>query len=146
MFFVKNLWGFEALGIGEMCIEPMPLSGSLKTRDLLAFLIVNRKLWHHQVGNTGLLIPLQRVSGIVQFCVLFLPKNQGPFLGLWTFTELEVAFWNIELVCWLARVLLWWLWLIITMKTSPTAWRSSTWSTLKKLWTTCWVTLRLELL
>ena len=90
-----------------------------------------------------LLTPQQRVSSLTLFS---LPKNPGPFLGLWTFLQLEVAFWNIELVCWLGRILLWWHWLIVTMKTSPRAWRTSTWSTLKKLWTTCLITLRLELL
>jgi len=65
--------------------------------------------------------------------LFFLPKNLRPFLGLWTFLQLEVAFWNIELVCWLGRVLLCWRWLIITMKTSPKAYDMSTWSTLKKL-------------
>ncbi|KAI2571926.1 acyl-CoA thioesterase 2 [Homo sapiens] len=35
-----------------------------------------------------------------------LRQNLGPFLGLWTCSELEVACWSIGLVCWLGRVLL----------------------------------------
>jgi hypothetical protein len=31
--------------------------------------------------------------------VFFLPKNLDPFLGLWTFSELEGASWSIEQVC-----------------------------------------------